>query len=73
MAHINFKFGRIISLMQRITHSDSANAEYLYTEIKDRLPDSLSDQLFDLINDPIDYEENDLFLDEIIQGLKAEL
>lgn len=73
MVHINFKFGRIISLLQRLTHSNSANPEYLYMEVRDRLPEPLTDQLFELISNPVNYEDDDQFLNEIIQGLRAEL
>lgn len=73
MVHINFKFGRIIALMQRLTHSNSADAEYLYIEVKDILPEPLSNQIFELISNPFDYEDDYEFLDEIIQGLKSEL
>jgi len=70
---INFRFGRIIVLLKRLTNSKAETAEVLFMEAQDLLPKSLCDSLFELIQHPAKYEDDTEFLDEIILELKSEL
>lgn len=70
---INFRFGRIIVLLRKLTRSTAETSEVLYLEASSILPTALSKKISTLLDNPIKYEEDFEFLDEIIQDLKAEL
>ena len=70
---INFRFGRIVVLLKRLSNSEAETAEVLFMEAQEILPKSLSDKLFELIQHPVKYEDDVEFLDEIILELKSEL
>jgi len=70
---INFRFGRIVVLLRRLTNSRAETAEVLFMEAQEILPKSLCDNLFELIQHPAKYEDDIEFLDDIILELKSEL
>lgn len=63
----------VINLLQRLTHSSSRNLEQLYLESRDLVSPLLANDLLDLCSNTARYEDDNEFLDEIIQELKAEL
>ena len=70
---LNFRFGRIVVLLKRLTNSQAETAHVLFMEAQGLLPQSLCDRLFELIEHPSKYEDDTEFLDDIILELKAEL
>lgn len=73
MSGRNYKFKKIISLLQQLTHSNSVDAEILYSESKGLLSFSLDERLFEVISNPAKFEEEDEFLNDIIRDLKDEI
>ena len=63
----------IIHLLQRLTHSNSTNLEQLYYESRDLLSPLLAADLLTLCSNPARYDDDQDFLEDIIQELKAEL
>lgn len=73
MAFLNYKLKKILCLLQHLTHSNSTDGEELYLEAKDLLSESLANRIFELTCNPAQFEDDDVFLDGIIQELKNEV
>lgn len=73
MAVLNYKLRKILCLLQQLTHSNSIVGEELYLEAKDLLSESLANRIFELTCNPAQFEDDDVFLDGVIQDLKNEV
>ena len=73
MSVLNYKLRKILCLLQHLTHVDSLDGVALYLEAKDLLSESLANRIFELTCNPAKFEDDDDFLDGIIQDLKNEV
>lgn len=69
----NYLLSEVISLLQRLTQSNSRNLEYLYLESRDIVSPLLANDLLNLCSNTARYAEDTEFLNDIIQELKLEL
>ena len=69
------RFRKVIRLLQQITHHTSSfNAEVLAMEARDFvISKTLRHHLLDFADNPAHFEEDDVFLEQLIKELKLEI